>query len=120
MLPWLAFSEAAGRAPTVMLEHRSFVKKLVFAVETLPVNLVASGLVTELFAVVLFCGFLLALRGGVPPTVLWLPAAAGAAGALHRRRELVSGGAGRVRARPRPDHRFPADHLVLHHADLLP
>jgi lipopolysaccharide transport system permease protein len=73
MLPWLAFSEAAGRAPTVMLEHRSFVKKLVFAVETLPVNLVVSGLVTELFAVVLFCGFLLALRGGVPPAVLWLP-----------------------------------------------
>jgi hypothetical protein len=38
MLPWLAFSEAAGRSPGVMLEHRNFVKKLVFAVETLPVN----------------------------------------------------------------------------------
>ncbi len=43
MLPWLAFSEAAGRAPGVMLEHRNFVKKLVFAVETLPVNLVVAG-----------------------------------------------------------------------------
>ena len=74
MLPWLAFSEAAGRAPGVMLEHRNFVKKLVFAVETLPVNLVAAGLVSELFAVVLFCGFLLAVRGGVPPSVVWLPA----------------------------------------------
>jgi lipopolysaccharide transport system permease protein len=74
MLPWLAFSEAAGRSPGVMLEHRNFVKKLVFAVETLPVNLVVAGLVSELFAVVLFCGFLLAVRGGVPPTVLWLPA----------------------------------------------
>jgi len=73
MLPWLPFSEAAGRAPSVILEHRNFVRKLVFAVETLPVNLVASGLVTELFAVALFCGFLLALRHGVPPTVLWLP-----------------------------------------------
>ena len=30
-----------------MLEHRNFVKKLVFAVETLPVNLVVSGLVTR-------------------------------------------------------------------------
>ena len=38
MLPWLAFSEAAGRSPGVMLEHRNFVKKLVFAVETLPVT----------------------------------------------------------------------------------
>jgi lipopolysaccharide transport system permease protein len=50
------------------------VKKLVFAVETLPVNLVAAGLVSELFAVVLFCAFLLAARGGVPPSVVWLPA----------------------------------------------
>src|SRR5580658_3092402 len=47
MLPWLAFSEAVGRSPSVMLEHRNFVKKLVFAIETLPVNLVVSGLVSE-------------------------------------------------------------------------
>jgi lipopolysaccharide transport system permease protein len=73
MLPWLAFSEAAGRSPTVMLEHRNFVKKLVFAVETLPVNLVVSGLVSELFAVVLYCGFLLVVRHAVPASVLWLP-----------------------------------------------
>jgi lipopolysaccharide transport system permease protein len=74
MLPWLALSEAAGRAPTVLLEHRNFVKKLVFAVETLPVNLVAAGLVSEFFAVILYCGFLLAIRHSLPVTVLWLPA----------------------------------------------
>jgi lipopolysaccharide transport system permease protein len=74
MLPWLAFSEAVGRSPSVLLEHRNFVKKLVFAVETLPANLVVSGLVSEFFAVLLFCAFLLVLRRGVPPTVLWLPA----------------------------------------------
>ena len=73
MLPWLAFSEAAGRAPGVVIEHRNFVKKLVFAVETLPVNLVVAGLITELFAVLLYCGFLLATRGQVPATALWLP-----------------------------------------------
>jgi lipopolysaccharide transport system permease protein len=73
MMPWLAFSEGAGRAPTVVMEHRNFVKKLVFAVETLPFNLVVSGLVNEFFAVVLFCLFLLASRRGVPVTVLWLP-----------------------------------------------
>lgn len=72
-LPWLAFSEAAGRAPSLMLEHRNFVKKLVFAVETLPVNPVVSGLVTELFAVGLFCVFLLAVRQAVPLSVVWLP-----------------------------------------------
>jgi homopolymeric O-antigen transport system permease protein len=73
MLPWLAFSEAVGRSPTVLVEHRNFVKKLVFAVETLPANLVVSGLVSEFFAVVLFCGFLLAVRQRVPATILWLP-----------------------------------------------
>jgi len=74
MLPWLAFSEAIGRAPGVMLEHRNFVKKLVFAVETLPVNLVVAGLVTEFFAILLYCGFLGVVRGGLPVTLLWLPA----------------------------------------------
>jgi len=73
MLPWLAFSEAAARAPTVMLEHRNFVKKLVFAVETLPVNLVVSGLVSEFFAILLFLVGLLVVRGAVPATALWLP-----------------------------------------------
>jgi lipopolysaccharide transport system permease protein len=42
-------------------------------VETLPVNLVASGLVSELFALLLFGIFLLLLRGGVPAAALWLP-----------------------------------------------
>jgi lipopolysaccharide transport system permease protein len=73
MLPWLAFSEAAGRAPTVMLEHRNFVKKLVFAVETLPFNLVISGLVSQAFAIVLYLIGLLLARGSVPATALWLP-----------------------------------------------
>jgi lipopolysaccharide transport system permease protein len=73
MLPWLAFSEGAARAPSVVLEHRNFVKKLVFAVETLPFNLVISGLVSEFFALIVFCGFLLLSRHGVPMTVLWLP-----------------------------------------------
>ena len=73
MLPWLAFSEAVGRSPSVMLEHRNFVKKLVFAVETLPVNLVGAGLVNEFFAVVLYCGFLFSVRQAVPASVVWLP-----------------------------------------------
>jgi len=74
MLPWLAFSEALGRSAHVMVEHRNFIKKLVFAVETLPVNLVVSGLVSELFAIALFCGFLVLARGAVPLSVVWLPA----------------------------------------------
>jgi lipopolysaccharide transport system permease protein len=73
MLPWLAVSEAVGRSATVMLDHRNFVKKLVFAVETLPVNLVAAGLVTESVAIVLFCIMLLGIKHRIPATVAWLP-----------------------------------------------
>jgi lipopolysaccharide transport system permease protein len=74
MMPWLAYTQAAGRAPTVMLEHRNFVKKLVFAVETLPINLVVSGLVSETFALLLFTAGLFLARGAVPASVVWLPA----------------------------------------------
>lgn len=74
MLPWLAFSEAVGRAPFILVEHRGFIRKLVFPVETLPVNVVASGLVTEFFGVLLFVAALLIVRRGVPSTVVFLPA----------------------------------------------
>ncbi len=73
MLPWLPFSEAVGRAPVVVLEHRNFVKKLVFPIEILPVNLAIAGLVTQAFALGVFFVFLLATRGTVPLTALWLP-----------------------------------------------
>ncbi len=73
MLPWLPFSEAAGRAPTVMLEYRTFVKKLVFPLEILPVAQVASALVTQGFALAVFLVMLTAARGTVPLSVAWLP-----------------------------------------------
>src|SRR5258707_3547198 len=73
MLPWLALSEALGRAPVVMLEHRNFVKKLVFPVETLPVNLVISGLVSQIFGVALFLAGSYLARGYIPASIVWLP-----------------------------------------------
>ena len=73
MLPWLAFSEPAGRAPFVILEHRNFVKKLIFPLDTLPVNQVMSGLVTELFAAGIFVVALLLIRHSIPLAVIWLP-----------------------------------------------
>lgn len=74
ILPWLAFSEAVGRAPSIMLEYRSFVKKLVFPLETLPVNLVISGAVTEAIGLVIFTLGLLYSRHSLPWSVVWLPA----------------------------------------------
>jgi len=73
MLPWLPFSEAIGRSPITILEHRNFVKKLVFPIEVLPLNLTLSGLMTELFALGLFVVFLLVARGFIPLTAIWLP-----------------------------------------------
>ena len=74
MLPWLPLSEAAGRAPSVMMEHRNFVKRLVFPLETLPVSLTAAGLITEVFAVAIFLVFLVIWRGALPWSLVWLPA----------------------------------------------
>ncbi|HWZ31216.1 MAG TPA: ABC transporter permease [Bryobacteraceae bacterium] len=73
MLPWLAFSEAVGRSTYVILEHRNFVKKLVFPLETLPVNLVISGAVTEAFGLAIFLAGLIAARHAIPGSVVWLP-----------------------------------------------
>ncbi len=73
MLPWLAFNEAVARAPFIMVEHRNFIKKLVFPVETLPVNLVAAGLVTEFFGMILFALALVVIRRHVPYTLIYLP-----------------------------------------------
>ena len=74
ILPWLAFSEAVGRSPGIMLEYRSFVKKLVFPLEILPMNLVISGAVTEAIGLSIFTLGLLYSRHALPWSVLWLPA----------------------------------------------
>lgn len=74
MLPWLAFSEPVGRAPYVVVEHRNFVKKLVFPLEILPVAQVVSGFITELFALAVFLVFMIVARGRIPESAAWLPA----------------------------------------------
>jgi len=73
MLPWLAFAEAVGRSATVIVDSRTFVKKLVFPLDTLPVNLVLTGAVTEAFGLLIFVAGLLIVHGTLPATVLWLP-----------------------------------------------
>jgi len=73
MLPWLAFSEAVGRSATILIEYRNFIKKLRFPVETLPLNIVGSGMVTECLGLVIFAAALILIRGGLPLTVVWLP-----------------------------------------------
>ncbi len=73
MLPWLAVSEAAGRAPQVIAEYRGFVRKLVFPLETLNAVQVLSGVVTEVAGMAIFLAGLALAHGRVPATVAWLP-----------------------------------------------
>ena len=119
MLPWLAVSEAAGRAPTVMLEYRNFVKKLVFPVETLPLNLVTAGLVSEVFGVALFLAGSYFAHGSVPASIVWLPVL------IVPQILLTAGLCWFLAARACscaicPSQRLPANTLVLPDADLLP
>ena len=73
MLPWLAFSEALGRASGVVLEHRTLVKRVVFPLDILPANLVFTGLVSEFFGLLVFLAAVGAFQGHLPATVAWLP-----------------------------------------------
>jgi lipopolysaccharide transport system permease protein len=73
MLPWLPFSEAVGRSPMVLIEHSNIIKKLIFPIGTLPVNLVMAGLVTQFFAVAVFLIGLVVMRGSVPWTAVFVP-----------------------------------------------
>lgn len=73
MLPWLAFSEAVGRSAGTVLEHAAFVRKLVFPVEILPVNLVFAGLFSQFFGVLIFLAGMAAFGETPPLTAGYLP-----------------------------------------------
>ena len=73
MLPWLAFSEAVGRSPNVILENSNFVKRVVFPLEILPLNLMLTGLVTEFFGLLIFSAAMIGTGRGLAWTALCLP-----------------------------------------------
>lgn len=73
MLPWLAFSEAVGRSPSVVLENSNFVKRVIFPLEILPVNITLTSLVAEAFALLIFLAVLVAAGPGVRWTALFFP-----------------------------------------------
>ena len=72
-LPWLAFSEAVARAPNIVVDNSNFVKRVIFPLEILPVNLTLMGLVTEGFALLIFLAAILAFGPGLGWPALYLP-----------------------------------------------
>jgi len=73
MMPWLPLSEALARAPHAIIEHRNFVKKLLFPLEIIPVTQTAAALVTQSIALVLFMAAIIVFRERLPWSVCWLP-----------------------------------------------
>lgn len=73
MLPWLAFSEGLNRAVGSMLENVNLVKKVVFPLEILPVNVVIAALVGEAFAAIVLILGIVVTQHHVPWTVLLVP-----------------------------------------------
>jgi lipopolysaccharide transport system permease protein len=70
LVPWLAFQEAIGRAPTCIVESASLVKQIVFPVEILPLKIVLSTLV--MLAVGLAFPLSLLIINGTARPLFWL------------------------------------------------
>lgn len=69
------FSEVVGRAPTLIMNHPNYVKKVVFPLEVLPVVVTGSALVNSaVVAGLVILGNLLVV-GKVPASVIFLPLA---------------------------------------------
>ena len=73
MVPWLAFNETLQRAPNIVVENSNFVKRVIFPLEILPVNLTLIGLATEGFALVIFLSALVLVGPGIGWTALYFP-----------------------------------------------
>lgn len=69
----LFFSECLTRAPQLILNHASYVTRVVFPLEILPPMMVASAGFHYVTTMTVLFTFLLALTGGIPLTALWLP-----------------------------------------------
>lgn len=67
------FQECATRAPTLIIENRNFVKRIVFPLETLSWSTLGSALFHLLISTVVLLIFGLVVRGTMPWTVIYFP-----------------------------------------------
>lgn len=66
-------AECINRAPTLMLNHVSYVKRVVFPLETLVVVVMLSALFHTVMSFIILAGFHLVIHHTLALTVLWLP-----------------------------------------------
>jgi lipopolysaccharide transport system permease protein len=67
------FSETLTRSPMSVLSNPSYVKKIVFPLELLPLSQLAAATFNALIGITLLCIFLIIQRSSIPSTVLYLP-----------------------------------------------
>ena len=67
------FTELITRAPTLMLGHANYVKKVVFPLEILPASIVGEALFHSLISFGLLMAGQLIFLHAIPVTALWLP-----------------------------------------------
>lgn len=73
MLPWIAFSEGVQRATNSLLDNINLVKRVVFPMEALPVNLALAAVITQLLGTIVLLVTHLLLARQLHVTVLLLP-----------------------------------------------
>ena len=73
LLPWIAFSEGVQRASVSLVENVNLVKRVVFPLEALPVNVALAALVQQLIGMAVLLAAAFALVGRLHATALLLP-----------------------------------------------
>jgi lipopolysaccharide transport system permease protein len=73
LLPWIAFSEGVQRATSSIPENVNLVKRVVFPVEALPVNVALAAMVQQLLGTIVLLVAELIFEQAVHPTALLLP-----------------------------------------------
>ncbi|MFZ4795324.1 MAG: ABC transporter permease [Blastocatellia bacterium] len=73
LLPWIAFSEAVQRSTTIVVENANLVKRVVFPIEALPVNVSLASVAHQALGTVVLLVAALVLNGGLTVAVFWWP-----------------------------------------------
>ena len=73
IIAWTAFSDAIGRSATIISENANLVKKVVFPLETLPLHIALSGLLTQIIGSIILIIIVLVTRFQLHWTLIFLP-----------------------------------------------
>ncbi len=75
LIPFTVFSDVVSQSPNLILAVPSYVKKVVFPLEVLPVVIVCAAIIQSLISVAILVVAALAVTGSIPATIVLLPLA---------------------------------------------